>query len=313
MSRPTYREHDHWRSYQRFFPEHLRVLPGSEPEEAYWSWRGAEIHLDRFTPERPRFRVILLHGGGGHGRLLAPIGRLMSLAGGECVAPDLPGYGLSRVPESMFRYPSWIASVADLAAAEHARAPLPLFFFGLSLGGMLAYQAAAAARVPVAGVIATTLCDPREPAVREAFAKNRLLANAGLPVLRAANAVAGGVRVPIKWFSKMEAVANDPELAALICRDPMGGGNLTPLGFLWSLMEMVPPVEPEAFERCPVLLAHPGADRWTPVAASLPFFERLAAPKELVMLDGCGHIPLEQPGAARLEEAVRGFIERRLA
>lgn len=309
----SYRAHQAWQRYQRFFPEHLRIDDRSAPEESAFPWRGAEIHLDRQRVGEPRFRVFLLHGGGGHGRLLAPIGRLLALGGGEVIAPDLPGYGLSRVPDSMFHYPAWIDCAADLARAEHARAPLPTFFFGLSLGGMLAYQVAATVELPVAGVIATTLCDPREPVVRRAFAKHPLLAGPGLSLLRATSGLVGSVRVPIRWFSKMDAVANDPALARLICEDPMGGGNRTPLRFLQSLFEMTPGVEPEDFRRCPVLLAHPAADRWTPVAASRPFFDKLACPKELVLLEGCGHIPLEQPGLERFQEAVAAFLEKSLS
>src|SRR5579871_6120677 len=94
---PSYRDHGYWRRYQRFFPEDLRIDDATAPAETYWRWRGADLHLDRAEPDRPRFRAILLHGGGGNGRLLAPIGRMLSRAGGACVAPDLPGYGLSKV------------------------------------------------------------------------------------------------------------------------------------------------------------------------------------------------------------------------
>src|SRR6185436_19041022 len=109
----------YFRRYQPFFPEHLRIQEGDEPEESFWRWRGADIHLDRYRHEGPRFRVVLLHGGGGNGRLLAPIGRMLWLAGAECVAPDLPGYGMSQVPPELFDYAAWIDAVVDLAEAEH--------------------------------------------------------------------------------------------------------------------------------------------------------------------------------------------------
>src|SRR4051812_296462 len=46
--------------------------------------------------------------------------------------------------------------------------------------------------------------------------------------------------------------------------------------------------------RCPVLLVHPAADRWTDVSISLPFFEGLRVPKRLVMLENAGHFPVEE-------------------
>src|SRR5262249_19192584 len=82
--------------------------------------------------------------------------------------------------------------------------------------------------------------------------------------------------------------------------DPLGGGNRAPIRFLQSLMAIRPAIEPESFDVCPVLLAHPAADRWTTIEASRPFFDRIKAPRELVMLGNCRHLPLEEPGVAFL-------------
>ena len=59
---------------------------------------------------------------------------------------------------------------------------------------------------------------------------------------------------------------------------------------------------------CPVLLAHPGVDRMTDIALSRRFFERLAAPKRMVVLDGASHMPTEHPGVDQLEAAVLEFM-----
>jgi len=56
------------------------------------------------------------------------------------------------------------------------------------------------------------------------------------------------------------------------------------------------------------LLAHPAEDQWTPFAASELFFRRIKGPKQLVMLENAGHIPVEEPGISQLEQAVRHFI-----
>ena len=106
----------------------------------------------------------------------------------------------------------------------------------------------------------------------------------------------------------MQGLTNDPALTRLLCHDALGGGNRTPLRFLHSLLAVRPAIEPEAFEVCPVLLAHPAADRWTTVEASRPFFDRIRAPKQLVMLENCGHLPVEEPGLSRLEEAAVDFL-----
>ena len=76
-----------------------------------------------------------------------------------------------------------------------------------------------------------------------------------------------------------------------------------------SLLAIRPAIEPEDFDLCPLLLVHPAADRWTTIEASRPFFDRIKGPKELVMLENCGHFPIEEPGVSRLEEASTAFLE----
>jgi alpha-beta hydrolase superfamily lysophospholipase len=107
----------------------------------------------------------------------------------------------------------------------------------------------------------------------------------------------------------MKAVTNDTDLSRLLCDDPLGAGNRAPLRFLQSILALRPAIEPEDFDVCPVLLAHPAADRWTKIDASRLFFDKLKGPKELVMLDNCGHFPLEEPGVSRLEEAILAFLK----
>ncbi|CAN5896434.1 hypothetical protein BH11MYX3_BH11MYX3_33150 [soil metagenome] len=73
-------------------------------------------------------------------------------------------------------------------------------------------------------------------------------------------------------------------------------------------MTTAPDLEPEDFRVCPVLLAHPGVDRMTDIALSRRFFERLAAPKRMVVLDGASHMPTEHPGVDQLEVAVLTYL-----
>jgi alpha-beta hydrolase superfamily lysophospholipase len=307
--RPSYAKTGHWRRYQDFLPERMRLTPGREPAEEWWPWRGGEIHLDRYAAPEATLTVVMLHGAGGNGRLLAPFGRLLRERGFEAVLPDLPGYGLSRAPAEMFSYRRWVDCAADLVEAEARRSGRPVALFGMSIGGYLAYLTAAQGR-GVAGVIATTLADPRLAVVRDQFARSPRLNRMLHPLLPLAAAVLGGLRVPVRWLSNMKAIANDPEVARLLCEDPLGGGNRVPIRFLQSLLAIRPAIEPEDFEVCPVLLIHPAADLWTTIDASRPFFDRIKGPKQLVMLENCGHLPIEEPGLSRLEEAAVGFLTK---
>jgi len=297
-----------WRSYQSFFPAAMRCTEDSTPTEEWWQWRGLDVHLDRLMAPKSPIKVIVLHGAGAYGRVMAPAAVIARRHGYETVCPDMPGYGLTAVPRRDFVYSLWIDCIADLIDAELARDGRPVVLFGVSLGGLLAYHAAARSK-KIIGLCATTLADPREPEVRQGFARTRLLGSAGLWLLQRLHPLTDGLPLPMRYMSKMNRISNIPELAHICERDPLGGGNWVPARFLRTLMNTVPDIEPEEFRVCPVLLAHPGVDRMTEISLSRRFFDRLAAPKRMVVLDGASHMPTEHPGVDQLEAAVVGFID----
>lgn len=57
-----------------------------------------------------------------------------------------------------------------------------------------------------------------------------------------------------------------------------------------------------------VLLAHPTDDRWTDIALSRLFFDRLSAEKKMTMLEGAGHFPIEPKGLLNLEHDLVSFM-----
>ena len=122
-------------------------------------------------------------------------------------------------------------------------------------------------------------------------------------MLRSLAGPLAGVLVPMRWLTNMHAMSNEPALVDLVLADRAGGGNRMPLGFLRSFLDSVPAVEPETVTGPKFVLAHPAADSWTPVEISRRFFDRIAAPKELVLLDNAGHYPIEEPGAHQLVAA----------
>lgn len=309
-SRPSYREHTYWQAYEPFLPPSLRAA-AAPPDEEWREWKGGLIHLDRYRPAEgggASATVLALHGAGGYGRLLAPFARMISQAGYQVVAPDLPGYGLSQVPSHLICHAAWVDLVCDMAAALQQETRRPVVLAGFSIGGYLAYLAAA--RTPaVSGVIATTLADPRLPLVQAQFARHPLLARVGLPLLPALDTILGRVRLPIRWFSNMGAIANDPALCKVFLADSYGAGRSVPVHFMRSLFAATPDIEPEQFDRCPVLLAHPAADRWTTVEASRLLYDRLNTSKQLVLLEHCGHFPVEEPGVTQLRDAVLAFLK----
>jgi alpha-beta hydrolase superfamily lysophospholipase len=308
MTLPTYADQPHWRRYQPHFPESMRCTPATTPREEYWRWRGLDVHIDHMGPAKAPLKIVVLHGAGAYGRVMAPAAVLAQRYGYTTITPDLPGYGLTRVPRREMTYPLWIDCVCDLVRAEHARDATPIALFGVSLGGLLAYQVAARLQHEIVGVVATTLADPRERAVRKGFARHPLLGTFGLWLLEHLAAITDGLPLPMALMSRMHLISNKPALSALVKSDRLGGGSWVPARFLRTLMTTAPAVEPEQFTACPILLAHPGADRMTDIALSRRFFDRLAAPKRMVVLDGASHMPTEHPGVDQLEAAVAEFL-----
>jgi alpha-beta hydrolase superfamily lysophospholipase len=298
----TYSDVAEWKEAQRFFPEDFRCEGDRVPAEEWFTWRGRDIHVDRHVTKDARGKLVFLHGGGGYGRLFAPFGVFARSIGLEMIAPDLPGYGLSsREP---YTYEDWIDCATALAERERARDGLPLILFGGSMGGMLAYTVASRIDldVDVKGVIATCLVDATDAECQRHLARTPTLGRIFRPLLPIIRPL-DRLRIPIRWLGNMSAIVNDAELADLVARDPLGGGNDVPMGFLRTYMT-TPPPRPEDFTRCPVVLVHGDDDRWTPLSISKKFFDRIAAPKKLVVVEGCGHFPLREAEVGALANAV---------
>lgn len=296
-------------SYLAFLPDDLHPEPGLHPESSWWRWRSAHIHIERIhRPDAP-VRMLLVHGGGGHAATMWPFAALAARSGFEVLIPDLPGYGRTDVRSAAaVRYSDWVDCVADLVRAEKAVDPRPLVVFGASMGGMLAYEAAARSGM-VDAIAVTCLLDPRSPQARRAIGRYRWLGVIGASLLFP---LLDRIRVPMRLMANMNAMSNLPALTATVIADRRGGGVWIPLGFLRTYLRSAPLVEPENFTVCPVWLLHPGADRWTPLPVSQRFFDRIAAPKHLLVLDGAGHYPVEDPGIRQLATAL-AEIQHRVA
>lgn len=261
---------------------------------------GVTLHVHHHAAGRtPAATAIVLHGGGGHGRMLSPVGVAVQQLGGEAFAPDLPGYGYTVTPDPRaVRYEDWVRAVADLVEGL-ARTDRPLLLVGASMGGRLALDVAhRVGHGIVDAVVATCLLDPRRTEAAAAVARHHLLVRWGRPALRLTRRVADPIRVPIRWLVPIEAIANDPDLVRTCASDPLGAGVSVPLGFLRSWFDYDPGYDPESFSACPVVLAHPGEDRWTPIELSRSILAKMPVETKLVVLEGCGHFPVE-PGAAK--------------
>ena len=293
--------------YASFLPAKYRdVVP---PVSTTWRWRDLDVHIARSRTSDAPVKMMALHGAGGHSGALWPFASLAASRGADVLFPDMPLYGRTVVPDAgKVTYLDWVEMLCDLVVAEQARDPRPLVLFGASMGGMLAYEVAARTGA-VADVVATCLLDPSDPDARSAAARFGVLGRYAPKPLAFTAALLGRVRVPIRWLMDIDNMSADPELSALCASDPLGGGVSVPVGFLSSYMSFRH-FPPEHFYGPEVTLVHPGADEWTAPELSVKFLDRIAGPTKSVMLEGCGHFPIEEPGLSQLIETMEDIARK---
>ncbi|NNJ84530.1 MAG: alpha/beta fold hydrolase [Gammaproteobacteria bacterium] len=307
-----------WKDIQAFLPRGKRLTPETTPLEEFWQWRGHKIHLDRLGNINSRARVVLFHGVGTNGRQMSMIvGAPLFRLGYDVIAIDMPTYGLTQVnPKERVSYDDWVALAADFIRAEQAKDDRPIFLYGLSAGGMLAYHVAAHLAVDaradrIAGIIGMTFLDQRERTVRDKTSLNLFMSRIGAPFAHiAAHTPLSRLKIPMRLAAKMHRLVNDPDALKVFLKDKSSAGNWVSLGFLSSYLRYKPAIEPEAFTVCPILLTQPAADTWTPLALSEIFLNRIGhVATTLVMLENASHYPMEEPGLTQMVEAIDSFIQ----
>lgn len=312
----SYATQSAWREIQAFLPPAYQLHAGEEPAEEWWPWRGHEVHLDCYRDVDAPAKVILFHGVGTNGRQLSTIlGAPLHRRGFETIAIDMPEYGVTRVaPGVRVTYDDWVQAGIDLVAAERARDDRPIILYGLSAGGMLAYQVAAATG-QVVGVVGMCFLDQSVQQVADETALNVVMSRVGAPLVQfAARTPLSGLRMPMRVASKMHTLVNDRAALKACLRDRTSAGNAMTMTFLDSYIEYRPAVEPEDFDVCPILLTQPGEDRWTPQHLSEIFLRRIGqVPVTTVVLEGASHYPIEQPGLDQMVDAVEAFVRGQLA
>ena len=307
---PHYRDQPQWRTIMAHLPASMQLSDAQLPAEETWDWRGNDVHIDRYDTPKAKCKVILQHGVGTNGRQMTLlIGQRLARHGYAVIAPDSLGYGVTRVNQSRVTFDHWVDLLSDLIDREIERDGLPVFLFGLSAGGMIAYHSAGKNK-KVKGIVGLTFLDERIEQVRKETVIHPLIT----PLVPLVNALGKTpavkrIKVPMKWVSKMYTLTNDKPLLKHFLKDRSSAGALVSLEFLSSFMSYQPPVEPEHFDICPILLTQPEDDRWTRELLSTLSLAHIKAEFTTKTLKNAGHFPVESPGIEQLETYLVEFIE----
>ena len=310
----TYDSNDTWKAINNMLPDDIGINSDVKPTESYFAWRKSHIHIERFENPAAKVKVIMHHGVGTNGRLLSlSTGAALARQGLEVIAVDMPMYGMTKNNETVVTYDDWIEISLEFIDRESKADDRPIVLYGLSAGGMLAYHVAAIEpRVRgIVGMCFLNLGDINVKAIISPFPFAKVAESTGEFFFKLlAKTPLRVMPIPMKWVSKMTALTNNEQAQKLLMTDKLSAGASVSIAFIGSVFSYVSKVDPEDFVSCPVLLTQPEEDQWTPLSASIEFFDRLACPKEIVMLKDAGHYPMEATGLGQMRDAIVHFCEK---
>ncbi len=290
-------------TYRRLLAEEFGLNLKIEPQETQLRVCGHLVRVDEWLPQgKAKGTVVLVHGGGGNGRILAPAAEPIAEFGWRVLSPDLPGYGLTETaPDFDWDYAEWPKVIAEIADAQTG----PVVLMGLSMGGLTAVFAAQQS-TQVSGVIATTLLDLSDPRVFALAARWRWVGHLSLFSMAKMPWLFDLLRLPLWLTTPLKAMSSNSKMQSYFLRDAFIGASWKPARFFRTLHQY----QCQSWQLgCPLLLTHPGADVWTPTELSLLVYERIEGQKHFVELSNGSHLPIEQPAYQELSAATREFLQ----
>ena len=302
MPDAAFNSHPSWLEYREIVESEFGIGLPREISEHWQDIRGHSVRYDEWLPvSEPLGTVIMVHGAGGHGRLLAPFANEAARAGWRVICPDLPGYGLTEPAQGFdWSYGEWPLVVAELANQFDC----PKALLGASMGGLTAVYAARDVD-NLEAVIVTTLIDLSKPKTFALGSRWKALGWLSLLGMKTIPFVMDRVWLPLSLAAPLKAMSGNKRVQRYFQSDPLLGRRWLPVKFWRSVHDYS---REEIALDCPLLLVHPGDDAWTPLSVSRETFARILAQKSEVVLTNGSHLPLEAPAFAELSEAVKAFL-----
>lgn len=267
------------------------------------------IHLDVYAqPASDAPIVIIAHGIQSYGRLFAPLAYGYFQRGYAVVCVDLRGNGFSGGTRGDYTVLEATSNLVDASIWARQRFDGDLYLMGVSLGGALAYHAAAAG-APVSAVSCLDLFmfDDHD-ALRQIIATPRAVDF--LPLLRLLTLPFGWVRVPTTWAHRRQAIVSDAEIEQMTIwlNDPLSPHELSLRAIVSA--GYTPPAVPLEHNRIPTLVINQEDDTVLDPAVTKANFDRLGGEKHYVLLEKTAHWSFVPGFYTRLVEESDGWFQQ---
>lgn len=279
---------DYWRNYSPWFGKSAIDEIERMVTETWINSAGGRIHLDVYArPDSAAVgTVVFSHGIVGYGRLVSPFALRLWKRGFNVICPDLVGYGFNEGRRGDWVWPQFVSNLLDALAHARERFGGPLFLAGASLGGPLAYHAACHAP-HLSALACYCLFDYRAARFLREVSTTGPLTPLTRPIIAASARLFPTLQIPAEMVVTYQHVAEDPQFAALLRRDPCAGTRIT-LRAVDSMLRAAPAIEYEQFST-PTLVIQPDDDRMIPPKWSRLYFEQLGCEKAFSPIPNCGH------------------------
>lgn len=300
---------DYWKNYmERFFGKALIDDWKKSCREITIQSNGETLHVETYHAGEDKPTLIFSHGIAGYARVLLPFILPLFHRNINIICPDLKGYGYNSGIKGDFTWDEHVTNLTDCARYAREKYHGTLFMGGASMGGPLAYEAAARFR-RIDGLVCWCLWDmsARDFIENETRLgkKNRL----ALPFMKLAAKIAGSHTIPTTSVVSYDTLSAYPELNDMVLSDPQAGTRISIRAAVSLVTQSRPTLSYENFTR-PILVFQPTADRMTPSNYTYETYLRIGNPdKRYIEVDGCEHFPVEKRCYDEWISKVSSFIK----
>jgi alpha-beta hydrolase superfamily lysophospholipase len=294
MTLVKYKHQDFWKNYMTgFFGLELIEKWYNYATEDWIISNGKEIHIEVYDTGNPLATTIVFsHGIAGYARMMLPFVIPLYEKGYNIIVPDLQGYGYNIGRKGDFEFKIHVQNLGDTVLYARKNFSGKIILSGASMGGPLAY--AAAARFGNVDALACwCLFDFNDP---EFIKKESAMGRWTYIIIffmKFFRKLIGKFRIRIERIISYENLS-DRKLVELVKQDPYSGMYLSINAAVSLITQSKPDINYDSW-MLPTFIVQPAADTMTPAKYTKKIYRKLGSPlKQYIELEGSIHFPIEK-------------------